>query len=245
MSRERLDELRKSVLFRMVIQPLAKAAPSYGHQPGLRAQAWDSRGIVGVEAIASKLRSGGFVAVENALSPQLRARLDERCRASATAGFTPAAVGRSERRTHDAGIRGDVIRWLDHAMATDCSFLTVMEDLRIGLNEQLYLGLFKYECHYAIYGVGAHYDRHLDTLSGEKNRLLSTVVYLHDKWAPADGGELLLYRAGNQSAIARILPKPGLMVLFLSEEFPHEVLSAKRPRHSIAGWFRGRDASHP
>jgi SM-20-related protein len=102
------------------------------------------------------------------------------------------------------------------------------------------LGLFDYECHYAIYGVGAHYDRHLDTLSGGKNRLLSTVVYLHDEWTPADGGELLLYRAGGQRATTRILPKPSLMVLFLSEEFPHEVLAASKPRHSIAGWFRGR-----
>jgi hypothetical protein len=30
------------------------------------------------------------------------------------------------------------------------------------------------------------------------------------------------------------------MVMFLSAEFPHEVLAASRPRHSIAGWFSGR-----
>ena len=84
-----------------------------------------------------------------------------------------------------------------------------------------------------------------DALNGPKNRLLSTVVYLNDEWTAADGGELLLYRAGNQGAIARILPKPGLMALFLSDEFPHEVLSTKKPRHSIAGWFRGRVPSHP
>jgi len=27
-------------------------------------------------------------------------------------------------------------------------------------------------------------------------------------------------------------------VIFLSERFPHEVLPAKKKRHSIAGWFR-------
>lgn len=195
-----------------------------------------------VDAIAGELRSGGFVAVEDSLSPALRARLDDGCREGAS--FAPAGVGRGGRRTLDAGIRGDVIRWLDDSKAADRPFLTVMEELRTGLNEQLFLGLLHYECHYAIYGVGAHYDRHLDALSGQKNRLLSTVVYLHDEWAPADGGELLLYRAGNPSPIARILPKPGLMVLFLSEEFPHEVLVANKPRHSIAGWFRGRVSSH-
>jgi SM-20-related protein len=191
-----------------------------------------------VDAIAGELRSGGFAAVENALSPAVRARLDEGCRESAA--FVPAGVGRGGQRTHDAGIRGDVIRWLDDSKAADHSFLTAMEELRIGLNQQLFLGLLHYEGHYAIYGVGAHYDKHLDTLSGQKNRLLSTVVYLNDEWAPADGGELLLYRTGNPSPIATILPKPGLMVLFLSEEFPHEVLAANKPRHSIAGWFRGR-----
>lgn len=191
-----------------------------------------------VDAIAGELRCAGFVAVENSLSPAVLARLDGGCCDSAA--FAPAGVGRGGQRTHDANIRGDVIRWLDDSKAIDHSFLTVMEELRIGLNQQLFLGLLHYECHYAIYGVGAHYDRHLDTLSGQKNRLLSTVVYLNDEWAPADGGELLLYRASNPIAIARILPKPGLMVLFLSEEFPHEVLAAKKTRHSIAGWFRGR-----
>jgi SM-20-related protein len=51
-------------------------------------------------------------------------------------------------------------------------------------------------------------------------------------------------QAGSPSAIARILPRPGLMVLFLSEEFPQEVLAAKKPRHGVAGWFRGRLPSH-
>ena len=196
-----------------------------------------------VDAITAELRSDGFVTVENSLSPAVRARLDDGCRAGAA--FAPAGVGRGSQRTHDPGIRGDVIRWLDDSKATDRPFLTMMEELRIGLNQQLFLGLLHYECHYALYGVGAHYDRHLDTLSGQRNRLLSTVVYLHDEWAPADGGELLLYRADNPSPIATILPKPGLMVLFLSEEFPHEVLAAKKPRRSIAGWFRGRGPSGP
>ncbi len=191
-----------------------------------------------VDAIAGELRSGGLAAVEGWLPPAVRARLDDGCRESAA--FAPAGVGRGAQRTHRTGIRGDVIRWLDDGKTADHVFLTEMEELRLGLNQRLFLGLLDYECHYAIYGVGAHYDRHLDTLSGQKNRVLSTVVYLHDEWAPADGGELLLYQAGTQSAIATILPKPGLLVLFLSEQFPHEVLVAKKPRHSIAGWFRGR-----
>jgi len=188
--------------------------------------------------MVGKLRSHGFVAVENALSPALRARLDRVCNEDASTRFAPAAMGRSRERVR--AIRGDVTSWLDDAQEADRSYLAVMEELRLALNQHLYLGLFDYECHYAIYGVGAAYDRHVDTFSGGRNRLLSTVVYLHEEWTPADGGELLLYRPAGQSATTRILPKPGLMVLFLSQEFPHEVLAARKARHSIAGWFRGR-----
>jgi SM-20-related protein len=37
-----------------------------------------------------------------------------------------------------------------------------------------------------------------------------------------------------------IKPRPGCVVLFLSDEVEHEVLPATRDRWSIAGWFRRR-----
>ncbi len=193
-----------------------------------------------VDGIAGQLRSDGFAAVENALQPGLLARLDAGCDDGNAAHFAPSSVGRGAQRTRDRDVRGDVIRWLDGVNEADHAYLDVMEDLRVALNERLFLGLFTYDCHYAVYPAGSRYQRHLDSLSGRKNRLLSTVVYLHDQWALADGGELVLYRGSDESPMARILPKPGLMVLFLSEEFPHEVLVARKPRHSLAGWYRGR-----
>jgi len=193
-----------------------------------------------VDEIASGLSSDGFVAVENSLPPALLARLDGGCHDREATQFAPAGVGRGQHPTRDADIRGDAIRWLDAASEPDHAYLAVMEGLRLALNQQLYLGLLDYDCHYAIYQAGSHYQRHLDTLHGGKNRLLSTVVYLHDQWALGDGGELVLYRGSEQRPTARILPEPGLMVLFLSEDFPHEVLAARKPRHSLAGWFRGR-----
>jgi SM-20-related protein len=196
-----------------------------------------------VDRIACELRSEGFVTVEDALAPDLRARLGAGCDDGHAAQFAPSSVGRRGQRTHDGEVRGDVIRWFDAVNEADHAYLVVMEALRVALNERLYLGLFAYDCHYAIYGAGRRYQRHLDSLSGQKNRLLSTVIYLHDQWTPADGGELVLYRGGDESPMARILPKPGLMVLFLSEEFPHEVLAARKPRHSLAGWYRGRASS--
>ncbi len=196
-----------------------------------------------IDAITSQLRSRGFVAVEDALPADLLARLDDGCNDSVDFPFVLAGTGRGLVREPNASVRGDVISWLDDAQEADHAYLKLMDGLRVSLNKQLYLGLFDYEAHYAIYEAGTHYDKHLDSLAGQKNRLLSTVVYLNSGWGLADGGELLLYRASDPSVIARILPQPGLMILFLSEEFPHEVLAATRARHSIAGWFSGRPQS--
>lgn len=35
-----------------------------------------------------------------------------------------------------------------------------------------------------------------------------------------------------------VQPKGGRLVVFLSEQFPHEVLTSHVDRFSIAGWFR-------
>jgi SM-20-related protein len=195
---------------------------------------------VDVDEIAGGLRTNGFVTLENALPPALLVSLDAGCHDSDASPFAASGMGRGAGRNADAAVRGDTISWLDHAKEADHLYLNVMESLRCALNERLYLGLLDYECHYAIYGVGARYARHLDALAGRTNRLLSTVVYLDSAWVPADGGELVLYRGSDTLPAARILPQPGLMVLFLSEAFPHEVLTATRSRHSIAGWFSGR-----
>ncbi|MEO6029117.1 MAG: 2OG-Fe(II) oxygenase [Candidatus Binatia bacterium] len=193
-----------------------------------------------IDLIVRQLRSCGFVVVEDALAPALRRRLDNGCADTVAFPFAAGGMGRGEDRTRDALVRGDVVSWLDDAKDADHSYLSVMEALRVAINEQLFLGLLDYEAHYAIYPTGARYERHLDALAGQRNRLLSTVVYLNGEWTAEDGGELVLYRASDESVLVRVLPRPGSMVLFLSEDFPHEVLAATKPRRSIAGWFRGR-----
>jgi len=64
------------------------------------------------------------------------------------------------------------------------------------------------------------------------------VTYLNSDWQPGDGGELVLYAEDEVTEIATIEPRAGTLVLFLSEEIPHEVRPAIRDRISIAGWFR-------
>jgi SM-20-related protein len=201
---------------------------------------WCHDGTVDIDDIAGQLTSKGFVVVENSLSAVLLASLDDGCQDSEASHFAPARIGRGKELQRDVVVRGDVIRWLDDAREADHLYLEVMEGLRVGLNERLCLGLFDYQGHYAIYGTGSHYQKHLDAHAGQRSRLLSTVVYLDGSWTLADGGELVLHGTGEGPAVARILPQPGLMVMFLSEEFPHEVLAASKPRHSIAGWFSAR-----
>jgi SM-20-related protein len=196
-----------------------------------------------IDEVAEQLRAHGFATAPHALPPELLAGLDGACHDSLEFPFVPSGMGRVGVRQPNASVRGDVILWLDGAKNVDRAYLSLMETLRLALNEKLYLGLNDYQGHYAIYEAGTHYDKHRDSLTGKRNRLLSSVVYLNSGWAAADGGELLLYHADEPGVIARILPQPGLLVLFLSEEFPHEVLSATRARHSIAGWFSGRPRS--
>ena len=193
-------------------------------------------------AIADQLNRVGYIVLARPLLEKLSTRLAARCFDGGPSPFHAAQIGRGSGHNRDDAIRGDVTRWLDGNDIADGAYLVWMEDLRVGLNAALYLGLFEYEGHYAIYGAGAGYAKHSDVLSGKRNRLLSTVLYLNDDWQPDDGGELILYDASGETVIATVNPTFGRMIIFLSDSFPHEVLRAQTRRCSIAGWFRGREA---
>ncbi len=70
-------------------------------------------------------------------------------------------------------------------------------------------------------------------------RKLSSILYLNQNWQASDGGELRLYV--NDDEWLNISPIGGRLVLFLSDQFWHEVLPAKRERLSLTGWFRTRE----
>lgn len=196
-----------------------------------------------IEAMAEQLDRVGYVVLAKPLLDKLSTQLAARCLVAEPTRFRAAQIGRGATRSRDRSIRGDVSSWLDADDGTDSAYLAWMENLRVGLNEALYLGLFDYECHYSIYDAGTGYAKHSDVLGGKRNRLLSTVLYLNDRWQAGDGGELLLYEPSGETVIATVEPTFGRMIVFLSESFPHQVRTAKTKRRSIAGWFRGRDAS--
>ncbi|NTV70311.1 MAG: 2OG-Fe(II) oxygenase [Azonexaceae bacterium] len=191
--------------------------------------------------IADQLERVGYIVLRAPLLERLSAQLLLRCQDDDPERFHAARVGRGQAERRIDAIRGDVICWLDGQDCVDQAYLAWMEELRVGLNAALFLGLFDYECHYAIYGSGAGYARHLDVLAGTRNRVLSTVYYLNEAWQAADGGELLLFAPTGDAVIATVKPQFGTMIIFLSESFPHQVLAAHQSRRSIAGWFRVRE----
>ena len=149
-----------------------------------------------------------------------------------------ARIGRNDDVTCIETIRSDKIQWLKRDMgAPVASFLDKMEEIRLEANRYFFLGLFEYEAHFAKYEKGDFYQKHLDCFKGNENRRLTTVFYMNESWSEEDAGELVVYDL-NDNKIATIPPRSGRLFVFLSEQFPHEVLPTNAERFSIAGWFR-------
>lgn len=187
--------------------------------------------------IADALAGPGFIILNQPLPASLTNGLIENLCAK-QAEFKPAGVGRQVDYQRNQDIRGDAIQWLEPGDFAVTEFLLWMDKLRLGINQRLFLGLFDYECHYAVYAPGTFYQKHRDAFRGSPGRKLSTVLYLNPEWDLVDGGELVLYDEAGSEQLTRVAPECGKLVLFLSEDFPHEVLPAKQLRRSIAGWFR-------
>jgi SM-20-related protein len=194
-----------------------------------------------IDQITRQLELVGYIVLPAPLPAALVPLLLARCQDENDLRFHAAQIGRGQAKRQFESLRGDVISWLDDSNSTDHRYLDWMEALRLGLNAGLFLGLFDFECHYAIYGAGAGYGKHSDVLQGKANRILSTVLYLNEDWLASDGGELKLFDPTGNTLIASVTPSLGTMIIFLSESFPHEVLMAHRTRRSIAGWFRVRE----
>ena len=152
--------------------------------------------------------------------------------------FNRAGVGRGDDATLNTFVRRDKIAWIEQDVAASQPWLDWMQALQTYINRHLYMGLFSFESHFAIYKPGDFYQKHVDAFKGESNRVLSVVTYLNRDWQPDQGGELVIYNPHNELEATKVTPNFGTVVIFLSEEFPHEVLPAKRTRYSVAGWFR-------
>ncbi|MGL5391568.1 MAG: 2OG-Fe(II) oxygenase [Shewanella sp.] len=196
-----------------------------------------------LDTIATALAEQGYIVLTDLVPADISQILLAKVQATQVDELKPAAIGRGIEQQLNTEIRRDRIRWLEAQNPQDALYLELMAQLKAGLNRRLFMGLFDYESHYAVYQPGAFYKKHVDALKGSQNRILTTVFFLNPDWQSADCGELIIYDEADNE-LERIAPTLGQFVIFLSERFPHEVTPTFAERHSIAGWFRVSNSMH-
>ncbi|RRC98679.1 2OG-Fe(II) oxygenase [Amphritea balenae] len=190
------------------------------------------------DQIAEQVYAQGYCILPKALPDELAQALATEVRSLPQSSFSRAGIGRQEDHLMTEVIRRDEIHWIDNSTAAGSAWLNWTAQLQQAMNRRLFLGLFSFESHYAHYSEGDFYKKHLDAFRGQQNRMLTVVTYLNPEWGDEDGGELLIYPEQGENPLHKVKPAFGTLVIFLSEEFPHEVLPAHTDRYSIAGWYR-------
>jgi SM-20-related protein len=195
------------------------------------------------EQVADAIFKDGFVVLEDAVPDEVAHSLLDHLTTLEGAAFSQAGVGRGLMRERNSGVRRDRILWINEGTAAGSIWLAWTQELQSYLNQRLLLGLFSFESHYAVYGPGDFYKTHVDAFRGQGNRVLSLVTYLNKEWSADYGGELVIYHPDSEAELVRVAPRWRTLVVFLSEEFPHEVMTARFHRFSVAGWFRVNSSS--
>ncbi len=156
--------------------------------------------------------------------------------------FVAAKVGQGQQKLRNEEIRGDYTLWLD-PLIPHKTFLSVtqkLDDLQNHLNQKFFLGLKDFEYHLAYYPASYFYRRHVDAFEKGSSRIISFIMYLNSSWQDTEGGELVIYDREGKT-LKKVTPAPGLMVCFLSHDFPHEVLTCQKERRSLTGWMHNRN----
>jgi SM-20-related protein len=196
------------------------------------------------DRIAGELANVGWSVCADFLASEQIAALTAELRARWSQGeFHQAGVGAGVHLQLHPEIRNDCVYWLDEATQTlaQAPYFTALESLRLAINRHLFLGLFSFEGHMAVYPPGSFYAKHLDQFQGMAQRKVSVVLYLNDDWHTDNGGQLRLYLDENDAGkYIDVLPHGGTLACFLSDRFYHAVLPATRERLSMTGWFKIR-----
>ena len=190
------------------------------------------------EGMARNIFENGYSIHTNALPYELGQLLWAQLQKRPKSKFKKARIGRKNTLHINTHIRTDEISWINGETLAGAAWLNWTASMQSYLNRHLYLGLFSFESHFARYKKGAFYKKHQDAFKGEDNRIVSVVVYFNRDWKAADAGELMLYTGLDEDTPLKVAPEFGTLVVFLSEDFPHEVLATNCERLSIAGWFR-------
>jgi len=196
--------------------------------------------------ISQEIYSNSYVVVDNFVDETFRkALLKEQTDLLNQGQFKKAAVGKGDQKQVRAEIRSDEVLWMDPTALSPLQaiFWEKIEELKQVLNRRCFLGLKSFEGHFARYPIGSFYKRHLDQFHAVPHRIVTVILYLNDSWTEADGGQLRMYfpQEDGSERVEDVLPLGGRLVVFLSEEIPHEVMPTRKERISITGWLRNID----
>lgn len=158
--------------------------------------------------------------------------------------FTAGEIGRGADDALRPEIRGDSICWIEPGSPeAHHPFFGWMARFREELNVRFDMGLRRQEFHFARYGSGKGYKKHIDQHRGTDYRKISIVLYLNQQWNPMNGGELCLYEPYDPDVeIRRVAPMGGRLAVFVSGMMPHAVLPCRETRWSVTGWLRTDEA---
>ena len=199
-----------------------------------------------LDHISQEIYSNSYVVVDNFVDEAFRkALLKEQTDLLNQGQFTKAAVGKGDQKQVRAEIRSDEVLWMDATSLSPLQaiFWEKVAEVQQVLNRRCFLGLKSFEGHFARYPIGSFYKRHLDQFHAVPHRIVTIILYLNESWTEAEGGQLRMYfpQEDGSERIEDVLPVGGRLVVFLSEEIPHEVLPTQKERISITGWLRNID----
>ena len=195
-----------------------------------------------IENILTDLENNGWSVQKNFFPNALIQSLNNKLVSLQQQGqLKQAGIGRKKNFHIEQSVRNDQISWFDDNALTSSQqdYLNYTQQLQDAINQRFYLGLFELEVHFALYPANAFYKRHLDQHKNQDCRVITLITYLNENWDKDDGGELMLYLSDGKSI--SVEPHAGTLVCFMSADFEHEVLPAKRERASLTGWFRKRE----
>ena len=213
----------------------------------MQAEAIDSALIKELNQLMDQLAQDGFAISHNLFSLELcrELKLELECLVTQNS-LQKASIGHAQSKQIQQSIRGDFIHWLPDLEKLKSSEISSawkqaslnLETLQKLFNASLYLGLQRFESHFAFYPPGAGYQKHYDNHLGHNSRKITFILYLND-WMPKNKGELIIYsEADPEKVLKKIEPQIGTFVLFRSEVFPHEVVASCENRYSLTGWYR-------
>ena len=199
-----------------------------------------------LDHISQEIYNNSYVVVDDFVDEGFRkALLKEQIDLLNQGQFTKAAIGKGDQRQVRTEIRSDEVLWMDSTALSPLQaiFWEKVAEVQQVLNRRCFLGLKSFEGHFARYPIGSFYKRHLDQFHAVPHRIVTIILYLNESWTEADGGQLRMYfpQEDGSERVEDVLPLGGRLVVFLSEEIPHEVLPTHKERISITGWLRNID----